>query len=175
MSQLHIICVRCEFGNADKKCQGPCPCRADPEKRDILVHIANASNGSPTCPKHYHDGIDPGAPPPAPMPPLILPGLLEAVPRELWPVTAIILEKFSRFGDDGLGDAIKRILTVECESGVCNRIAAAGARLAVLAHLKYEYPGIVVESHIEAWIKGENQCGNCEHRRKEQNAKYPLR
>jgi hypothetical protein len=171
MSTLVAICHRCEHGNADKKCQGSCPCRADADRRDILVHIANASHSRPTCPLNKHNNIDPGAPMPAPD----ISKPIEPIPFASWGPTALALYCFSRPQDFGLGDTCKRILTMNCESGICNRAMIAAARLAVLAHLKSEYPEVDIDAQIEAWVKGENQCGNCEFRRIEQNQKYKLR
>jgi hypothetical protein len=154
------ICIICD--SRERNCQGPCSCRADPKRRDILVHIANASNGNPTCPLHKHDNIDPSAPMPAPEPPKpIVP-----IPRREWGRRAAMLADFAEWGDDGLGSACKRLLN---ESG------HAVALLAVAVFLKHEYPDDPLAADAAAWIKGEGDCGNCEWRRLALDQKYPLR
>lgn len=102
-SLLTAVCQHCASGNSDHGCQGPCPCRADPERRDILVHIANASHGRPTCPLHKHDNIDPGEPIPAPEPP-------KPIPRSEWPIWAKGLALMAVSYDAGIGDTVARLI-----------------------------------------------------------------
>lgn len=50
------ICHRCEFGNGAKQCHGACPCKADPQRRDILVMVTlNKSDLPEPCPLRTGD------------------------------------------------------------------------------------------------------------------------
>ena len=161
MKALGVICVRCQFGNAAKHCVGPCPCLADPERRDILVHIANTKAGRPSCPLHKHDNIDPGAPDPPPPPPP------QPIPREQWRADVHALARYARPEDAGLGDGCKRILN--------DPDASMNSTAAVVRFLSAEYGAFNIAVDGLAWKKTGNECGNCETRRNECNVRYRFR
>lgn len=99
----NAVCLNCEHGAGRLTCQGPCPCLADPERRDILVHISNAQKGEPSCPLHRHDNIDPGSPPSPPEP-------VKPIPRSEWPIWAKGFALLANKEDIGIGSTIERMI-----------------------------------------------------------------
>ena len=153
------VCIVC----ADRQngCNGPCASLADPEKRDIIVHIENANRGEPTCPLKKHDNLDPLAPAPRPEP-------IKPIPRSEWRLMARNVSALAEPQDAGLGDVVKRILSME-------DIKSHPIMLGHCAALLFAEFGLAdVLAEIKNWKSGEAGCGGCDWRRKELNAKYPL-
>lgn len=161
MATAAETCIGCN--QRQRGCNGRCPCLADPERRDILVHIDNANRGEPTCPLHKHDNVDPDTPAPPPTP-------IPAAPRPDWPPHAENLAAFALPGEPGLGTVCHRII----EAGTDKRALAAVAEF-----LAGEYGLMLVIIQGTKWLLSKigfegQECSGCEIRAAESDAKYPL-